>query len=300
MVLWLAFGKLARDYGAGLQTLGEASTLAAATSAPAAAGLTSPWLCRRCAGGCAIRCRGRPFCSRRPTWLRDRDTKLRVYPGLAPMLVMPMFISGAGPWPATAQAGSEAPSPGVFLGLIPVLGLTLVQYSQQWQAADLFRAAPIAGPAPLCHGARRAVLCLLTLPVLLIFGLFAWVLRGQVSYLALLLPGIIALPIFALLPNLGGNGVPLSLPTEEAKSANRGLLMIGVMAVSGILSAVATWAWSSGWFGWLLLGELVVASVLYVGIARLDFRRPVAADGVAFSFANGGNRASYGASTVSG
>jgi len=61
---------------------------------------------------------------------------------------------------------------GVFLGLIPVLGLTLVQYSQQWQAADLFRAAPIAGPAPLCHGARRAVLCLLTLPVLLVFVRF--------------------------------------------------------------------------------------------------------------------------------
>jgi hypothetical protein len=185
--------------------------------------------------------------------LRDRDVKLRVYPGLAPMLVMPILflVQDRGRDGGGAFGGAFA---GVFLGLIPVLGLTLIQYSQQWQASDLFRAAPIAGPAPLCHGARKAVLCLLTLPVLLVFGVIAWVLRGQASSLALLLPGIIALPVFALLPNLGGKGVPLSLPTEEAKSTNRGSLMIGVMVVSGLLSAVASWAWSGGWFGWLAAG----------------------------------------------
>ena len=145
-----------------------------------------------------------------------------------------------------------------------MLGLTLVQYSQQWQAADLFRAAPIAGPAPLCHGARRAVLCLLTLPVLLVFGLFAWVMRGRISELALLLPGVIALPVFSLFPNLGGKGVPLSLPTEEAKSAGRGLTMIGVMLLSGLLSGAATWAWSGGWFLWLVMFELVAVVALYV------------------------------------
>jgi hypothetical protein len=56
------------------------------------------------------------------------------------------------------------------------------------------------------------------------------------------------------------------LPTEEAKSTSRGLQMIGVMMVSGILSALASWAWSGSWFGWLLLIELIVASVVYVGL----------------------------------
>ena len=41
VVLWLAFGTLARDYGAGLQNLNEASTPRSA-GAPAAAGLTWP------------------------------------------------------------------------------------------------------------------------------------------------------------------------------------------------------------------------------------------------------------------
>jgi len=157
---------------------------------------------------------------------------------------------------------------GTFMGIIPVLGLTLVQYSQHWQAADLFRAAPITGPAPLCHGARRAVLCLLTLPVLLAMGLLMWCMRSHVSNLALLLPGVVALPVFALVPNLRGKGVPLSMPTEEAKSSNRGLTMLGVMVVSGLLSALAVCANLAGWLWWLLVVETLLVGVLYV-ILRL-------------------------------
>jgi hypothetical protein len=264
VVLWLAFGTLARDYGAGLQTLNEMSSrrprrrarrrwIDLAVSLPPLS-----WWLRDSVSRAA-------FLLTAAYLVRDRDVKLRVYPGLAPMLVMPILflVQDHG---RSDSGGFGIAFAGVFLGLIPVMGLTLMQYSQQWQAADLFRAAPIAGPAPLCHGARRAVLCLLTLPVVLIFGLIAWVLRGQASSLALLLPGVIALPVFALVPNLRGGGVPLSLPTEEAKSAGRGATMIGVMIASGILSGLATWAWSSHWFGWLLLFELVIVSVLCVGL----------------------------------
>ena len=267
VVLWLAFGTLARDYGAGLQTLNETTSLRPrrrarrrwidlAVSVP-----PLRWWLRDSVSRAA-------FLLTAAYLVRDRDVKLRVYPGLAPMLVMPVVFlvqdRGRG-----GSGGFGVAFAGVFLGLIPVMGLTLVQYSQQWQAADLFRAAPIVGPAPLCHGARQAVLCLLTLPVLLIFGLIAWALRGHSSDLALLLPGVIALPVFALIPNLGGKGVPFSLPGEEAKSVGRGATMIGVMLASGVLSGLATWAWSGGWFGWLLLLELIIVSALCVGLRAL-------------------------------
>jgi ABC-2 type transport system permease protein len=147
-----------------------------------------------------------------------------------------------------------------------MLGLNLLCYSQQWQAADLFRAVPLAGPAQLCHGARRAVLCVLTLPLLILFGLIAWLLRGHISHFPLVLPGLIALPIYALIPCLGGKAVPLSLPTDEAKSAGRGLSMIGVMAISIGLSALALFSWSGGWFKWLLLGEGVLVVGLYAAM----------------------------------
>ena len=264
LVLCLAFGTVAGDYGAGLQALSEVSTWRPKRRARrrwldlAVAVPPLSWWLRDSVSRAA-------FLLTAAYLVRDRDTKLRVYPGVLPMLVVPIIFM-VQDHAKHGRSDFGVAFAGVFLGLIPVLGLTLVQYSQQWQAADLFRAAPIAGPAPLCHGARRAVLCLLTLPVLVVFGLFAWVMRGQVTELALLLPGLIALPVYSLIPNLGGKGVPLSLPTEEAKSAGRGLTMIGVMAISGLLSAVATFAWSGGWFWWLVMFELVAVAALYVGM----------------------------------
>jgi hypothetical protein len=104
------------------------------------------------------------------------------------------------------------------------------------------------------------------MPALVLLGLFAWALRGRISNLALLLPGMIALPVFALVPNLGGHAVPLSMPTEGAKSAGRGVTMIGVMLVSGLLSGIAAWAWSAGWFRWLLLVELLAFGPVYLAL----------------------------------
>jgi hypothetical protein len=80
---------------------------------------------------------------------------------------------------------------------------------------------------------------------------------------ALLLPGLIALPVFALVPNLGGRGIPLSLPTDEAKAAGRSLSMILVMIISFALAGIATLAWTQGWFWWLMLAEFIAAGSLY-------------------------------------
>jgi hypothetical protein len=84
-----------------------------------------------------------------------------------------------------------------------------------------------------------------------------------------MLPGVLALPVYALLPCLGGRAVPLSLPTEEAKSAGRGLSMIGVMFVAMALAGVTSWAWQGGWFWRFVAGEAVLVAGLYAGLRRL-------------------------------
>jgi hypothetical protein len=262
-VLWFAFGKLSRDYESGLQALNESKA-----TRPRRQG--SRRLIDVLVNAPPLRWWLRDPVARASFLLtvaylvRDRDVKLRVYPGLAPMLVIPLIFlfqdNGHG------GSGFGIAFTGGYLGLIPMLGLNLLRYSQQWQAADLFRTVPLAGPAQLCHGARRAVLCVLTLPVLVFFGLLAWLFRGHLLHFPLLLPGLIALPIYALIPCLGGRGVPLSLPTDEAKSAGRGLRMIGVMAVSIGLSALALVSWSGGWFKWLVPVEFVMMIGLYVGM----------------------------------
>lgn len=260
VVLWSAFVKLAGDYEAGLRMLNESK------SAPIGQQGGRRWFDRLI--------NAPPLCwwlkdpVERATFLltavylvRDRDVKLRIYPGLAPMLVMPLIFMIRDKGPSGGSFGIAFA--GTFLGLVPLLGLDLLQYSQQWQAADVFRAAPLSGPAPLCHGARRAVLCLLTAPVLIFYALVAWLAGVELSHLALLLPGLIALPIFALIPCLGGKAVPLSRSADVAKSAGRSLHTIGVMVISMVLSGLAMWSWASGWFAWLLLVETVVAFSLY-------------------------------------
>jgi ABC-2 type transport system permease protein len=260
VALWLAFEKLANDYETGLQALNETT----GTRPRRRAGRRwIHWLVhapplRWWLKDSVTRA---SFLLTAAYLVRDRDVKLRVYPGLAPMMVMPFIFM-------LRERGHDGASFGVafagsFLGLIPVLGLSFLQYSQQWHAAEIFRAAPIAGPAPLSHGARLAVLCLLTFPVLALYGLILSLVGIKGSQLALLLPGLVALPVYALVPCLGGKAVPLSLPTEEAKSAGRGLHMIGVMIVSMALSGLSVWAWSGDWFRWLLIGETILVGGIY-------------------------------------
>jgi ABC-2 type transport system permease protein len=267
VILWLAFSKLARDYETGLQTMGEA-----AAPKRKAEGRRR-WL-DSMAGRAPLRWWLRDPVSRASFLLvaaylvRDRDVKLRVYPGLAPMLAMPfiMFMQGhqsGRPEGFSALAGFSVAFVGIYIGIIPLLALHLLRYSQQWQAADLFRVAPMHGPGPLCDGARRAVLSLLTMPMVVAVVLLLWVMGSNSSQLPLLLPGIIALPVYAMIACVGEGAAPLSLPNEEAKSAGRGVVMIGVMVVSALVALVATFAWNYGYFKWLVLVELILATGLY-------------------------------------
>jgi hypothetical protein len=265
-VVFLAMGRLARHYELGLQMLGETSAAKPGRKA------RRRWL------GALVE--APPLC----WWLRDpierasffltlsylvrdRDVKLRVYPGLAPMLIMPAVMlmqehqrNGFG--------GFGIASAGAYLGIVPMLAVSLLQYSQQWQAADVFRVAPIVGPARICAGVRQAVTFFLTLPLLAAFVVVAWLLRGNAASLWLLLPGMIALPVYTLIPHVGGRAVPLSVAGDEARSAGRGLSMILVMLISTVLGGAALWTWHVGWFRWFLAGEAIVVAAIYFPMRR--------------------------------
>jgi ABC-2 type transport system permease protein len=266
-VLWIAFGKLARDYETGLQMLNE--TVSSRTRKRNSRRWLDTfvdwpplrWLLRDPVTRAS-------FLLSAAYLVRDRDVKLRIYPGIAPMLVVPVIFLMQGRDQGGFGGGFGVAFAGGYLGLVPLLALNMLQYSQQWQASDIFRAAPIHGPGPLCHGARRAVMVFLALPVLAISGVVAWLMQNDTSQLLLLIPGAIAVPIFALIPNLGGRAIPLSVPTEEAKSTGRGLMMIAIIPVSMAISGLAAFSWATGWFWWLVLVETIVAIGLYLILRR--------------------------------
>jgi hypothetical protein len=268
LVVWIAFGKLAVDYESGQQKLSETvSTRKRKQGSRQWIDVLVDlpffrWWLRDPVARAS-------FLLTAAYLMRDRDVKLRVYPAIAPMMALPVvFLVQDMTRGGRGISGFGIAFSSSYLGVVPLLGLTMLQYSQQWQAADIFRAAPLVGPASLCHGARRAVLFFLALPTLLFFGLMSWAIQRDPSQMLMPLPGIIALPLFALVPSITGNGVPLSLPTAEAKGASRGLTMIGVMLISFVISGLAIWSRAGGWFWWLIVVEAVLSIAVYVGLRR--------------------------------
>ncbi|HEV2452696.1 MAG TPA: hypothetical protein VGY98_00445 [Verrucomicrobiae bacterium] len=263
IVLRLAFGKLAQNYESGLQLMNET------VSQRKKSKLSRRWLDWLVAVPVIRWWRRDPvsraaFVLTAAYLIRDRETKLRVYPGIAPMMVIPFVFLIQGNIGFGHEFGIAIS--GGYLGLIPMIGLSMLHYSQQWQASDIFRSAPMGGPAAICHGARRAVLCFLTLPMLIAVAGVIGLIFGFNSEIALLLPGIIALPVYAIVPGLMGRAVPLSAPGEEAKAAGRGLSYVVVMFVSMALSGAAVLCRSNGWFWEFLAVEGIIAAGLYIGM----------------------------------
>lgn len=279
LVLWLAFGKLADAYGAGLQLLGETAAPAPSVEGKSrrargrwlellAAAPPLSWVQRDPVERAAFRLTAAYL-------YRDRETKLRLYPGLAPMFVVPVVLLvpfGARHASSAGALDFQIAFAGGYLGIVPLLALNMLQYSQQWPASDVFRYAPMRGPGPLAHGARRAVLFFLGLPAVLCFAAAIWFLTHDASRLLLLLPGVMTLPLCALGSALGGQGTPLSRPTEEGKSSSRGLITFFFMIPSMGVSLLASVAVTMGWFWPFVAAEAVILTVLYVALRAVVSR----------------------------
>lgn len=254
-----AFGTLAGDYSSGLQTIqehvpskskrrGERRWIDRLVKMP-----PFSWWLRDSVARAA-------FLLSAAYMVRDRDVKLRVYPGLAPILIMPiLFLMPQQGRPMMGEFGLAFA--GMYLGFLPMMGLSFLKYSQQWQAAEIFRAAPLPGPGALCAGARKAMLCLLAVPLLLVLAFVSIVFGSNAGSLRMLLPGLIALPVFAMVPTVNGEAVPLSQPAEEAKQAGRGMQMIGVMIVAMAVGGIAILAEHYKLFWLFLILETAFAIV---------------------------------------
>lgn len=268
IVLGVAFGRLAQSYETGLQKLSEIQS-------------RQPKKLRRRWTQKLISWPGFKWWLRDPVtrasfllttayMLRDRDVKLRLYPGIAPILVLPVvfLMQGSGREDGPGGAFGLAMASG-YMGLIPMLALNILQYSQNWLAADLFRLTPLRGPGAISHGARKAVLLFLTLPMVLLTVIIAIALGAKPAQLIMLLPGVLMIPVFAMLPGAAGRCLPLSKPPEDAKAANRGLSMIGMIFVAMAIAGMAAFAQHTGWLHFFLIGEIIIVA----GICWLCWKR---------------------------
>jgi hypothetical protein len=202
--------------------------------------------------------------------LRDRETKLRLYPGIAPIIILPVILMvQGGRHQSTGSPGFLLPFIGCYMGMLPMLALQILRFSQQWQAADVFQLAPMPGPASICHGARRAVFLILVVPIVVVMLGLSWFAASDVQSLLLLLPGLTLLPVYSLIPAWLGKGVPLCQPIDSAKAANRGATMMIITVFAFVLAGLTAFAKTENYF-WTL--ELVVLGLSILAYFWLQSR----------------------------
>jgi ABC-2 type transport system permease protein len=268
LTLALAFGKLAASYGSGLRTLGEAS-------AKPSRGRGRGRLLQRIASL-------PPFSLwlRNPLersgfllvgayMLRDREVKLRLYPGVAPMAFMPvLFLFIASGFGTDGGSGQMVTLFGSYVALLPMTAMGLLRFSQNWQAADVFLITPTHGPGPLLIGARKAVDLFLTFPTVVVQLVAAFWLLGDLRDLINLLPGMIALPAYSRIGGLAMKGAPLSEPAEEVRNAKRGLVLFFASLSVIVLGGVAVGFRAIGFFPHFLIVEVVVVLVVCLSLDK--------------------------------
>jgi ABC-2 type transport system permease protein len=268
LVVWLGVVRLASTYEQGLETLNEADS-----SAPA--------------GGHG---RGIARLLRRPglrRWVSDpveaaafrltlanlgrsRGVKLRVYPMLAQLAVIPIVMFAGGGKGMAFMEPYIVAYLGFFLAMVPVMVLEALRLSEDHEATELFRQAPLVRPTALFHGTRKAIIAVLCLPGLLV-GLSAGAfLLGDARELVLVVPGLLFMQVFSLLPTLFKLYLPFAEPIENvSRGLKTTLTILSFQMLSFGLAGIAGWLWGHGGFWWMLLAEAVLVWVVNLGLRAL-------------------------------
>jgi ABC-2 type transport system permease protein len=257
LAAWIGVSRLAGSYALGLVALNEASSLAAPR------GGRARWT--------------RILLSFPPVnwWLRDpvertafrlalaqlgraRGVKLRVYPQAAQFLIYPLIFFFGGASSASLNAFSLAFA-GAFVAMLPATIIEQLRMAEDWQAADLFYYAPIERASGLFQGTRKAVIAGLVAPGLVTVAVIGLVWLRNPLLLLVLLPGLIALPLFSQLAGLGKLFIPFSQPAERPNVGGRGCIMMAVSLVFAMsIAGLAGWSWIAGRFLLLLAIEVPV------------------------------------------
>jgi hypothetical protein len=203
---------------------------------------------------------------------RDRDVRMRVYPGLASFIVfpiLPLFDRNMGP--------SFAPIMTVVMaGMLPTLTLETLRTGTQSVAADVFLYTPLESTASLFHGVRKATIVLVTVPMLVIAFVIIGVAVHEVEPLLAMLPALIVLPTMTLLDGLVGDYLPLSRSPESGRQTaiQVGVSLATIAAMGGLFGI--GWVARSMHVFWPVLGvELVVVAGIHALLLRKIRARPL-------------------------
>ena len=253
---WLAMEKLGNAYGQGLMTLNESAGTSKDRTTPRGVWLAALVKLPPLSWWLRDPVERESFKLTTAYLFRDREIKLRLYPGIAPLLIMPLVMLFSG-----SSGGAEAAImmqgfATCFLGMVCLQALMFLGCSEHWRAAAFFHVAPLRHWTPLFHGSRKAVIFWLSFPVLILQTALVCGLQRSWTPLMLSIPAVLFIPTFSLVTGLIGQWLPLSKPSEDVKNTTAGCLMMAAsMAAAGVIGGLSSWMWYIGHFGIFLAVE---------------------------------------------
>lgn len=266
---WLAFGLLASSYGEGLASVLEGSERRVASVRGRRLARIMQWGPLRKWLRDPLQRHG--FVLASAYLSRDRETKMKTFPAMFPMLMMPLIMAfepgrgGAGIHPAIAAMAFG------YLAMVPLQPLVLMRRSEHYRTSELYQYAPLAHWSPLFHGCRKAVMFWLVLPSWLIMTALLCAFSASLHPIIFGLPILLALPIYSLVPALGGAWLPLSLPNEAVRDASLGCLTMAAVVGSGmVISVFAGVIYMAGIAWFMLYLALAAGASIYIYRAMAD------------------------------
>lgn len=256
---WLALEKLGSAYGQGLMNLNESAGTTKERTKPRGVWLAAIVKLPLLRWWLRDPVERESFKLTTAYLFRDREIKLRLYPGIAPMLIMPLVMLFSGGKGGADGAMMMQGFATCFLGMVSLQAMMFLGCSEHWRASAFFHVAPLRHWSPLFHGSRKAVLCWLSFPVLILQTALICGLQRSWTPLALSLPAMLFLPTFSVVTGLMGQWLPLSKPPEDVKNTSAGCLMMAAsMVAAGIIGGLSSYMWHIGHFAIFLALEALV------------------------------------------
>jgi hypothetical protein len=207
---------------------------------------------------------------------RNREIKVRLYPSLAYVVVIPLigFITEGLPDPFLSQELALYPIIGA--AILCLMAQTAVEgmiFSEDYNAAWIFRAAPVASLGDVHGGIRKAVVFFIVLPgFIILFVLYTILWHSPLHSFMVLAPWLIITPTTLVISFLFREVIPLSVRYQKGQQTSRNfvILAFGMIGLSfvGVFQVFALNEMTSYW---IFLACLTAVSVaLYFILKKLS------------------------------
>ncbi|MFT3908436.1 MAG: hypothetical protein QM737_03355 [Ferruginibacter sp.] len=198
---------------------------------------------------------------------RDKSFKVQFYPGFAYILVFAfVFVFKSGK--DFSQVWAHLPSSKIFLAFIylPLMGissgLNIIPFNENFAAAWIYQAVPLAKPGEIISGTIKAILLKFFVPIYLIFFSFALYIWGTAIIDDFIFGFFNNMLIFMIMANLIDHYLPFSQQANIKMQSGKFLRIIIQLILVGLLIGLHYLALRIFWLPSALIPASVIGAYL--------------------------------------